>query len=288
MVCTMSPDLDSARTDTVDTEFMPFAQSESPNFSTFVGPSVAACHVAEEIQIDGDAKFGTVKFLGQIHTTYTETEKQLEDIGRFQAAILSYLRNSEIKDVFVEGQFKDLHTASNESADIFAQYHYWLLPAHLRKDKTSSQLLAETRQIFSELSSPDGPTTEQAVRLGALGAAFVYAATTEDVVLHRTISATADAALYEKQGRLKFEDPLNRRYCFDVRERIATNELNCFLKNNPGSNVALIFGTQHDFKEDFQWRWESPPVLIRVHFPEAYRAASQALGSSGTPADHQE
>lgn len=219
----------------------------------------------------GDPELGILHYLRQVHSIYNEPPEELVRIGRYQHRILSYLEHHEIEHVFVEGLYSSFDRASPDFEKSCGEYHYWLLQPEMRA-KTSPVDLC--RHVASAFGAPDyraNPSDEQLLYLGALGAYFVHACLSPAVSLHRTVSANADARIGKRLSEIGDpEDPISRKIRFDLRERMAVNEVAAFLRKEPGTNVALIYGAMHEIADDVAWRWkDKPPVLIDVSFPAA-------------------
>lgn len=221
--------------------------------------------------IPGSEEIGTVHFLRQIHCVYTETDPQLIAVGRVQHSILCYLQDKGLHSLFVEGQYRSFDLSEPKAAEECGNYHYWLMPEHIRKDMSADKLVPQVKGIFSEGSWRESPSDRQLLMLGSLGAGLVQACIESGVSLHRTVSAAADTALGDKQRKLSADDPQRDRLCYEIRERVATNEVAAHIANHPGGEAALIYGRKHEFKDDFEWRYRgrAAPKLVDVRFPKA-------------------
>lgn len=211
-------------------------------------------------------------YVRQVHSTYKEPREELLQIGRFQLRVLGYLEHHGFRDVFVEGLYKSFDRESPDFEAACGGYHYWLLGEEMRsKLGSSSELCARVRETFSAGDYRVNPSDAQLLLLGELGAYFVYACTSSGVNLHRTVSQLADLELGQRQAEIGDEhDPEAMHLRFEVRERIAMNEIAAFTKKHPGKSIALIYGAMHEMSDAIAWRWrDKRPEMVDVSFPAA-------------------
>lgn len=219
----------------------------------------------------GDSAVGTVRYIKQVHTAYFENDSRLKDIGLYQLGILKRLEELGTRHVFVEGLYTDLNCADSAAERVFSKYTHGLLNRKKWQDFPADGFLDTLRKQFSDSSYLSAPTEEQRFLLGAVGAAFIYAALHVDIELHRTISQKKDAKLFIRQMSHEPESVRFGWYRTTAREYFAAKEVCSFLDKNPGADVAIVFGAAHCFEPMLKRVWAVEPLLEINSFPDLHK-----------------
>lgn len=214
----------------------------------------------EKVEVRGNPNMGEVVHMRQMHTAKDQNGSTGLIVGMCQCLILDELEAGKFKHVFVEGFDKDM-----EPGD----------PV-----RTGKNCWAEVvKKNFPE-GIPREPSIRQLATLALVGAPCVYAYFHPDVTLHRTEypNETQNQQMdIMKEALEAYLDPENAENAsFDrkgiflkwmaAREVSATREVMAYLKKNPGAKVALVYGSRHQFKDDFG-KEKTPPVVVSIAFP---------------------
>lgn len=173
--------------------------------------------------IAGDPTVGTITYLRQTHTIYTEEKTELIEIGRFQQEMLKVLEEGQFRHVFAEGLVKNFYLGDPKDVQECGIYHFNLLKENARligSPNDPGRFVEWTKALFTssdypKLSPEPLKREQQLITLGILGAHFVYACTNPTITLHRTMAPRLDHRLYERQRAL---DPLGKRGRYGLAE----------------------------------------------------------------------
>ena len=230
----------------------PEAEEEIPNFTPPLEEN-------RETQVAGEARTGTVLWLGQQHALPEGLEglmpqdplqrmRYIEGTQRNQFAVLQTLEHEGIAHVFMEGfSVEEIPEAVRDA-----------------RGPNGEPLRDLFRQIpgsFEELN------LEQRLALFNYGADQIYLMRHHNVQLHGVAvpnhrqenMAHMRILIARHQGG---EDITADLEAFDEsRETYAVAQLMDFFQSRPGETVALVYGADHDFADNFA-SVESPPRLI--------------------------
>ena len=263
--------------------------NEVPPLSTIsMGSSQAAPHLVAQqerrsidflperkVEIPGNTAHGSVYHLKQLHWTPGSTPDLLQTSGASQLIIFHALSQLGVKDVFHEGQTRSV-SASGRGYD------------------SSNRLnLAEmVREVFPN-GLPRDPgvlTSEQSKCLSIWSGAELYYALTSGVKLHATSSGIQEAlilpatdlvgslALRARISSIKVQadgtvsqprpyetlEKIGNYIVYDLRESIALDHLQSFLRGGANRRAALIYGASHDFSAELCKLGDKKPLLVSL------------------------
>ena len=200
-----------------------------------------------QIEMDGDPKIGTIVFFRQYHRT---SKKQQDGsirgpaIAKYQAEILKILEEYQIEHVFGESLTKTGKVPLDGSVNGYN------IPS-IRKQMGVPPL--------------KDPTEFQLKIIYTFHAPYTYGIMHPHVTLHATLSPKEQLELQQKLKQALTKDGKARRHFFQetnpIREARATQRMIQFLKKNPGSHIALVYGFGHDFVDDFEKEGFTPRIL---------------------------
>ncbi len=185
----------------------------------------------------GDPHVGSILWLKQVHQSALSSQDSAI-VAEYQAAMLRSLVDHRPAHVFVE-QLRGLGG--------IARIHPEFDPSNIR---------SRVRVVFPNRTVPQTLTSEQLQYLEEYPAAIIYAALEDGVTLHPTLDDDADKHIFEMEAALAglIERGLDvpERLLAELKvmhEQAAMREVFVFLREHPGTDVALTFGIGHIFGE---------------------------------------
>ena len=218
------------------TQEFPSTKVQQTSPSEFPGWCENDCKIINE----GNKKAGEIIHFAQVHTISSDTDPAaLKIIGKFQESILRKL---------IAGNFKVI--ASEKLPETIPQGAL----SSKRQEKYS-----EIKKTFPE-GLPNRLSDEQLKVLAKNGADFVYAYLAVDVTLIGTATNQERQEFAKLLSSCKTSKSDAQEIIMDRRERTAMKHVMDYLKHNPNSKIALIYGTEHVFNlEDLSAEYKSVP-----------------------------
>ena len=227
----------------------------------------------EKVELEGDPSFGTVYYIRQSHNVpglERADPLRYDEILRYQYEIYKELERLRPKYLFREDSHLQLPDGRAREAHLTQQFGR---PFYDWMRETVSGPLPEN---FDRLSD------EQKRLLADYEGFSFYHLRHDDVGLFNTTTldefAKIDAMIKQLEIELREEaaalklhvhhHPRLRPIVYDLRESIAVREIKRFLEQHAGAKIALIFGRNHEFRDDFE-KFPRPPRLISISFDPA-------------------
>ncbi len=233
--------------------------SESESETEEIPNLTPPLELRRETQLEGAPRAGTVLWLGQQHALPEAMEEHMprdpvqrlafiEATARNQFAALQTLENEGVTHLFVEG-----FSEAEEVAAVRA--------ARGPDGREYRELFRRMPRRFEDLN------LEQRLALFHYGAEQIYLILHDNVHLHGAATPNHHeenvARMQELMARhRRGEDIAAALEAFDEsRETYAALRVTEFLSSHPEERVALIFGSDHDFADNFT-AIENPPRLV--------------------------
>lgn len=223
-------------------------------------------------ELEGNAKNGIVIFVRQKHGDGDLTGPNVDPIdfvtALYQHRILRFLFDRNAMHVFHEGIVFDMPPQDPLKKDI------------------SFQKALHTK-FPPGWEDPRNLTKAQVSMFLDLGAAAIYPLLFKPAFLHRTEMKTTEEVrqLHDKfkAGRSapSLIKEIFKESCH-VREKLSTKAVMDFLRQNRGSEAVLVYGANHQFKDDFSLG-PNTPVLVSIDFYDALPAGAEKLFSPSSP-----
>lgn len=207
----------------------------------------------ERLEVDGDPNVGSVVFIRQIHDRPEINNELRIPIGNYQFGIMLYLMSHNATHLFMEGLTEDIpNNPQVEAVNIGplanATFHHTL-----------------TNQFYIDLTR---------LMAGDFYAAFYP----HDVYQHRTAEPEEEEVVFSIIDSPLSSGTQAEHYTMAVRESLATTQIMRFLRDHPEETAYLIYGSAHEFTDNFA-SYPYPPRVISVSFPDHAKPCDEIIAN---------
>lgn len=199
-----------------------------------------------ETELDGDPSHGTVLFFRQVHMLPEEFLPELSELqqrrimqegARYQLEMLREMERLEVSHIFAEGMYPENEPEMNSSIEDDAIRY------------ARDVFISGVPTRFEDL------TRDQAATLIAMGADHLYRFRHSGSHLHPAdLRNFAEEMLGEMHGPDGIRAPIGPEFerIDRIRENYAVREIRDYFEENPGTTVLLIYGMDHNFRDNFE------------------------------------